>query len=92
MPITPHHFRTRSVAQPHCLGGTERARAYCGLAHGQEWSFDSGALLDTVVWLPAGEEPSTAYCLVLEHSSGLPARDYLGNLLYMPTREGLIDV
>jgi hypothetical protein len=90
--ITADSHRARSGAHSNCLVDHERARAYCGLAHGQQWSLDPGDRLDAVVWLPAYDEHSIAYCLVREHNSGRPARDYLGNLLYMPTREGLIDV
>lgn len=67
-------------------GGGADARAYCGPAHGQQWTVDPG-LPPARVELPVGAS-SCHYRLVRQRRSGRPARDELGNLLYVPMTDG----
>jgi len=62
-----------------------RARAYCGPAHGQCWTVDADIELHPVVWLEGGEG-SAAYQVTVDPVSRRPARDRLGNVVYMPVR------
>ncbi len=59
------------------------AKAYCGPAHGQSWSTDSGRPLPLQVHLDVA---GWAYCYQLVRDLRLrrPARDHHGNYLYMP--------
>jgi hypothetical protein len=72
---------------------TSGARAYGGPAHGRWWALPSAAAPPDKVVL--GDEASlddegtaTAYVLVHHPRSHRPARDHLGNYLYMPVRYG----
>lgn len=58
------------------------ARAYCGPAHGQEWTVSAG---EPAAWveLPTGAS-SCLYRLVRDGRTRRPARDHLGFLLYVP--------
>lgn len=62
--------------------GRACARAYCGPAHGREWSVDTVRLLDQVELICNGTP--VAYRLVRHRHTGRPGRDRLGNHLYMP--------
>jgi hypothetical protein len=61
------------------------ARAYCGPAHGQCWTVDADIDLQLVVWLEGGEG-SAAYQVTFDPLTRRPARDRLGNVVYMPVR------
>lgn len=63
---------------------TSRARAYCGPAHGQCWTVDAEVELQPVVWLGGAE--SAPYHVTLDPATRRPARDRLGNVVYMPVR------
>jgi hypothetical protein len=85
MATTPHDPRDfdalgdRPVKAP--LRGT--ARAYCGPAHGRCWTVDTGIEPQSVVWLGGGAD-SVAYRVTFDPVTRRPARDRLGNLVYMP--------
>lgn len=61
------------------------ARAYCGPAHGRTWLRAGPEAWPACVVLgsPAGPQE---YRLVHDPRSHRPARDHLGNTLYMPVR------
>jgi hypothetical protein len=60
-----------------------RARAYCGAAHHHEWLVP-GAFPDSVALpVPTGWE---CYRLVRSRSTGRPARDSTGALVFVPER------
>jgi hypothetical protein len=61
------------------------ARAYCGPAHGQCWTVETDIELQPVVWLRGGAQ-SAAYQVTFDPVTGRPARDRLGNAVYMPVR------
>jgi hypothetical protein len=61
------------------------ARAYCGPAHGHCWTVDTDVELQPVVWLRSGTQPA-AYRVTLDPVTRRPARDRLGNAVYMPVR------
>ena len=61
------------------------ARAYCGPAHGQCWTVDADVELQPVVWLRSGTRPA-AYRVTFDPVTRKPARDRLGNAVYMPVR------
>lgn len=61
------------------------ARAYCGPAHGTSWAVDMAAPPPRTVDLGVGAE-RTSYQLVQDPQTRRPARDQLGNYLYMPVR------
>ena len=88
MATTSHDSRyvdaleTAPVTDP--FAGT--ARAYCGPAHGRCWAVDSDIEVQAVVWLRAGGAESVAYRVALDPVSRRPARDRLGNVVYMPVR------
>ena len=72
---------------------TAGARAYGGPAHGRRWTVPNAAAPpDTVVLeneaASGGEGMITPYVLVHHPRSHRPARDHLGNYLYMPVRYG----
>jgi hypothetical protein len=62
-----------------------RARAYCGPAHGRSWIVDTEIELQSVVWLEGGAG-SAAYQVTFDPMTSRPARDRLGNFVYMPVR------
>ena len=74
-PSSVHHLPARAA-----VGGD--ARAYGGAAHGAQWTVDP---VDPPAWveLPIGSS-SCLYRLVRHPPTGRPARDHLGNLLYVP--------
>jgi len=59
-----------------------QGRAYCGPAHGQQWPVIDR---EPPAWveLPCGAS-SALYRLVRQPRTGRPARDQLGNYLYVP--------
>ena len=58
------------------------ARAYGGPAHGQEWTVDP---VEPPPWVELHTGfSSSLYRLARHPRTGRPARDYLGNLLYVP--------
>ena len=59
-----------------------QGRAYCGAAHGQQWTIVDGDPPDWVE-LPIGAS-SVLYRLARQPRSGRPARDQFGNYLYVP--------
>lgn len=59
------------------------ARAYCGPAHGHAWPVDVQGPLLSVVWLGDPTDP-TPYRLIMSRRPGRPARDHLGNYVYLP--------
>ena len=61
------------------------ARAYCGPAHGQCWIVDTDIEVQSVVWLEGAAE-SAAYRVTFDPATRRPARDRLGNVVYMPVR------
>ncbi|RBY95401.1 hypothetical protein DQ237_15210 [Blastococcus sp. TF02-8] len=91
--VTTSADRSASYAE-HCRpreGGPEahadvEARAYCGPAHGQRWTVDAS---EPPAWveLPVSES-SCLYRLVRQRRTGRPARDDLGNVLYVPMTGG----
>ena len=78
-PSNVHHLPDRTPVG-------SQGRAYCGPAHGQHWSVDP---VEPPPWveLPTGST-SSLYRLVRHPRTGRPARDYLGNLLYVPLADG----
>ena len=74
-----HHLPDRAAV------GSD-ARAYCGAAHGAQWTVDP---VEPPPWveLPTGSS-SSLYRLVRHPRTGRPARDYLGDLLYVPVVDG----
>jgi hypothetical protein len=62
-----------------------RARAYCGPAHGRCWTFDADVKLQPVLWLADGTG-SAPYRVALDPATRRPARDRLGNVMYLPVR------
>jgi len=62
---------------------TRYAKAYCGPAHGQSWSFDAEQPPPERVDLGAADEVHS-YRLVHDPRQHRPARDHHGNYLYMP--------
>ena len=70
---------------------TAGARAYGGPAHGRWWAVPSAAAPPDTVVLEDDAAPgdaATPYVLVHHPRSHRPARDHLGNYLYMPVRYG----
>jgi hypothetical protein len=59
----------------------DQGRAYCGPAHGQQWPV-IGREPPAWVELPCGDS-SALYRLVRQPRTGRPARDQLGNFLYV---------
>lgn len=75
-------------ASPHLAIDQRCARAYCGPAHGVSWAVaDHQPPATAVHLLVAGEE--LEYQLVRHPLTRQPARDRLGNYLYMPWGETL---
>jgi hypothetical protein len=68
-------------------GTAVRAKAYCGPAHGQDWTIIGGHTIPERVVLDA---TGGVHCYQLVHDPRLrrPARDHHGNFLYMPVRSG----
>jgi hypothetical protein len=62
------------------------ARAYCGPAHGRSWTVDTEVDAQSIVWLRSGRAASVPYRVTLDPTTLRPARDRLGNLVYMPVR------
>lgn len=69
-------------------GLRELARAYCGPSHGLCWALDSAAP-PRAVDIGSGKHRVT-YRLVHNPRTRRPARDYLGNYLYMPVRHDVV--
>ncbi len=63
-----------------------QARAYCGPAHHRHWAVPPDIDPPEIVELPT-PDGVTRYHLVHHPSTGHPARDYYGNLLYIPIPE-----
>ena len=61
----------------------ERARAYCGPAHGHTWLLESGSSWPPRIMLVSQDGPHE-YRLIHDLRAHRPARDHLGNTLYMP--------
>ena len=80
--------RTPGILVPLRVVRRAAARAYCGPAHGQSWGVDVEGSSPAVVELDAAAG-RVRYRLVLQPGSGLPARDYLGNYLYVPVQHDL---
>jgi hypothetical protein len=75
-----------TVGNPSVTQAVRRtARAYCGPAHGQHWIIDSDIEFPAVVWLE-GLTEAAAYRLARNPATRRPARDRLGNVVYMPKR------
>lgn len=68
-------------------GRTWCARAYCGPAHGRRWELRAAAAPPSVVELTGGGQ-RVRYRLVHHPRTRQPARDHLGNFLYMPVLYG----
>lgn len=64
-----------------------RARAYCGPAHGHTWLLEGGSSWPPRIMLGSRDGPHE-YRLVHDLRSHRPARDHLGNTLYMPVLPG----
>jgi hypothetical protein len=87
---TPQHehadLRLRTTWQRHLGAGirpvSHESCAYCGPAHGQRWTVTEP---QPPAWveLPVGAS-SAPYRLVGQPGTGRPARDQLGNYLYVP--------
>jgi len=71
------------VAEPPTGAADRRARAYCGPAHGRSWPLveEAGAPAPTTTLAADGQV--MRYRLVLHPRTRRPARDHLGNYLYM---------
>lgn len=70
------------VAEPPTGVGDRWARAYCGPAHGRSWPVEqAGAPAPTATLAADGQQ--MRYRLVLHPQTRRPARDHLGNYLYM---------
>lgn len=82
MPIHDPHREAEVIPGPGRRPVTGQGRAYCGPAHGQQWSV-IGREPPAWVELPCGAS-SALYRLVRQPRTGRPARDELGNLLYVP--------
>ena len=65
----------------------ERARAYCGPAHGHTWLLESGSPWPRRITLVSQDGPH-GYRLIHDLRAHRPARDHLGNTLYMPVIPG----
>lgn len=63
-----------------------QARAYCGPAHHRHWAVPPDIDPPEIVELPT-PAGIARYHLVHHPSTGRPARDYYGNLLYIPIPE-----
>lgn len=63
-------------------------RAYCGPAHGHCWDLDPYRPPPWTVDLPGTDQPAV-YRLVHAPGSQRPARDHLGNYLYVPMQHDL---
>jgi hypothetical protein len=87
MAMTPHQSRYSDGigTLPVTDAYTRTARAYCGPAHGQCWTVDTHIELESVVWLGGGGK-SAAYHVTFDPVTRRPARDRLGNVVYMPVR------
>lgn len=59
------------------------ARAYCGPAHGRSWTLTRDSTPPGTVELMVGGQ-QFQYRLVYSPQTRQPARDHLGNYLYMP--------
>jgi|SoiMetStandDraft_2_1073263.scaffolds.fasta_scaffold431802_1 hypothetical protein len=60
-----------------------QARAYCGPAHGRSWTLTRDTTPPGTVELMVGGQ-QFQYRLVYSPQTRQPARDHLGNYLYMP--------
>ncbi len=80
--------RTPGILVPLRVVRRAAARAYCGPAYGQSCGVDGDWSPPAVVELDAGAG-RVRYRLVFQPGSGLPARDYLGNYLYVPVQHDL---
>ena len=82
MPIHDPDRGAEVIPGPGTRPVSGQARAYCGPAHGQQWPVIGR---EPPVWveLPCGAS-SALYRLVRQPRSRRPARDELGNLLYVP--------
>lgn len=70
------------------LGDTpSRGRAYCGPAHGHSWIVDDAETPPRTVDLGEGRH-RVRYRLVHHPRTHRPARDQMGNYVYMPVRHG----
>jgi hypothetical protein len=74
---------TPTTRRPRAIDTT--ARAYCGQAHGRVWLVDPSVGPEAIVWLPNGVGLSP-YRVVLQPKTSRPARDHLGNYVYLPAR------
>jgi hypothetical protein len=74
---------TQTTSRSRQTSVTAGARAYGGPAHGHRWAVPAADPPDRVVLGAA-----TCYRLVHGPRTHLPARDHLGNYLYMPVRHG----
>lgn len=75
-PVWTENLPVRPVAEDHC-------RAYGGPAHGYSWLLAPAAAPLAAVDVVAGHRVVT-YRLIHHPHTHLPARDHLGNYLYMP--------
>jgi hypothetical protein len=82
MPIPFPQPRSKVVPGPGCRPVSSEARAYCGPAHGAQWTVTDP---EPPAWveLPCGAS-SALYRLVRRPHSARPVRDGLGNYLYVP--------
>jgi len=64
------------------------ARAYCGPAHGLSWGIAGDGPPPAVVELDTGAR-LVRYRLVRQPRNRQPARDHLGNYLYVPVQHDL---
>ncbi len=82
MPIHDPNRGAEVIPGPGTRPDSGRGRAYCGPAHGQQWPV-IGREPPPWVELPCGAS-SVLYRLVRQPRTGRPARDQLGNYLYVP--------
>lgn len=82
MPIPDPNVGAEVIPGPGNRPVSAQGRAYCGPAHGAQWPVTDGRP-PAWVELPCGTS-SALYRLVRHPRTGRPARDILGNLLYVP--------
>ena len=80
-------IRTSSPTETTSLSDQEWAKAYCGPAHGYTWRRETASSWPPRIVLTSRSGPYE-YRLVHDLRAHRPARDHLGNTLYMPAHRG----